>query len=189
VTGSYRHEELPDLLAAARPHLIWFPALWPETYSYTLSAAMLSGAPIVAPNLGAFAERLSNRSWSWICPWDQSAADWSDLFVGLREAHFATGVPPPLALRAMTEGSVDWIPAYVNEGKRRSEASIHEHVILRLADAHTTPRLSMARHLWVNARHALLAAGLTVRSLPFLAGLMRRIPLSWQYRVRHWLVK
>jgi O-antigen biosynthesis protein len=188
-TGSYRHEELPDLLAAARPHLIWFPALWPETYSYTLSAAILSGAPIVAPNLGAFAERLSNRSWSWICPWDQSAAEWTDLFVGLREAHFATGVPPPLASRAMTEGSVDWIPAYVNEGTRRSEASIHEHVILHLAEAHTAPRLSMARRLWVNARHALLAAGLTVRSLPILAGLMRRIPLSWQYRVRHWLVK
>lgn len=39
-----------------------FPAQWPETYSYTLSHALASGLPIIAPNLGAFPERLSGRA-------------------------------------------------------------------------------------------------------------------------------
>ncbi|RMD68224.1 MAG: glycosyltransferase, partial [Gammaproteobacteria bacterium] len=57
--GDYRDADLPVLVGLARPDAFLFPALGPETYSYTLSAAMETGLPIVAPPLGAFAERLS----------------------------------------------------------------------------------------------------------------------------------
>src|SRR2546427_7883740 len=40
-----------------QPDLAWFPAQWPETYSYTLSACLAAGLPIVAPEIGAFPER------------------------------------------------------------------------------------------------------------------------------------
>jgi hypothetical protein len=39
MTGQYAESELPALLAKVRPHVVWFPAQWPETYSYTLTAA------------------------------------------------------------------------------------------------------------------------------------------------------
>ena len=39
---------------------IIFTARWPETFSYTLSTAIESELPIIAPNIGAFPERLSN---------------------------------------------------------------------------------------------------------------------------------
>ena len=37
-----------------------FPAQWPETYSYTLTAAINAGLPIVATRIGAFTERLAD---------------------------------------------------------------------------------------------------------------------------------
>jgi GT2 family glycosyltransferase/glycosyltransferase involved in cell wall biosynthesis len=60
-TGSYEAAELPDLIARVDPDVIWFPASWPETWSYTLTAAILSGRPIVASDIGAFRLRLAGH--------------------------------------------------------------------------------------------------------------------------------
>ena len=61
-TGPYKVENLSALIEQHAVDLILFPAQWPETYSYTLSHALASGLPIIAPNLGAFPERLSGRA-------------------------------------------------------------------------------------------------------------------------------
>lgn len=61
VTGPYRSIELPSILEKHGCDAIFFPARWPETYSYTLSSALESGLPIIAPALGTFPERLSGR--------------------------------------------------------------------------------------------------------------------------------
>lgn len=60
-TGPYAAEELPDLIARVDPEVIWFPAGWPETWSYTLTQAILSGRPILAADIGAFSERLAGH--------------------------------------------------------------------------------------------------------------------------------
>ncbi|KWK52852.1 hypothetical protein WT81_13640 [Burkholderia stagnalis] len=60
-TGPYESHRLCELIDSESCDLIAFPALWPETYSYTLSAALASGLPIVAPSIGAFPERLAGR--------------------------------------------------------------------------------------------------------------------------------
>lgn len=70
IRGEYSESELPALIAQEAPDLIWFPAVWPETYSYTLSAAIDAGARIVAPNLGAFPERLADYPAATIVPWN-----------------------------------------------------------------------------------------------------------------------
>jgi len=62
ITGSYDEGELPGLLAGngGEPyHLAFLPAVWPETYSYTLSEAVLAGLYPVAFDLGAPAERMA----------------------------------------------------------------------------------------------------------------------------------
>ncbi len=61
-TGPYSSGELVDLIRRHELDIIFFPAQWPETYSYTLSYALDSGLPIIAPDIGAFPERLSGRS-------------------------------------------------------------------------------------------------------------------------------
>ncbi|MFA6285814.1 MAG: class I SAM-dependent methyltransferase [Opitutaceae bacterium] len=59
ITGRYKPGELAHLIAQHNLNIILFPARWPETYSYTLSYALASGLPIIAPALGAFPERLA----------------------------------------------------------------------------------------------------------------------------------
>ncbi len=58
VTGAYRAGQLDRLIAMAAPHVILFPAIWPETWSFVLTEALRSGLPIVAFDLGAPAARL-----------------------------------------------------------------------------------------------------------------------------------
>ena len=97
VHGAYADNDMPRLLERLRPDIVWFPARWPETYSYTLSACLLAGVPIMAPDLGAFPERLSQRKWTWIKPWNTSPKAWADIFEELRRCYFVTGQEPPVA--------------------------------------------------------------------------------------------
>ena len=76
VTGAYEEADLAGLIAAVAPDLIWFPAVWPETFSYTLSAALQSGLPILATDIGAFTERLDGRPLTWLKPVATSPAQW-----------------------------------------------------------------------------------------------------------------
>ncbi|MBS0292864.1 MAG: glycosyltransferase [Proteobacteria bacterium] len=94
VHGAYDDADLPQLLQRLQPDLVWFPARWPETYSYTLSACLQAGLPILATDLGAFPERLAGRAWTWVRPWDAPPGDWLSLMLQLREQHFITGKPP-----------------------------------------------------------------------------------------------
>ena len=86
ISGKYVDADLPDLLAQTKPHVAWFPAPWPETYSYTLSAAIAAGLPIVASNIGAMPERLSGRPWTWLRDPKSSTEDWIDVFADVRSA-------------------------------------------------------------------------------------------------------
>ena len=93
-TGRYEPRELPRLIARARPHAIWFPAQWPETYSYTLSAAIRSGLPILATDIGAFTERLAGRPQTWLAAASAPAAAWLEVIDRVRD-EVSRGGPPP----------------------------------------------------------------------------------------------
>ena len=58
VTGRYVDADAERVLAKLQPHVVWLPSTWPETYSYTLSLALVGGYPVVAFDLGANASRL-----------------------------------------------------------------------------------------------------------------------------------
>jgi len=60
ITGSYKPAQLPALIDAHAVDVFLFPALCPETYSYTLSYALASHRPIMASRIGCFPERLAN---------------------------------------------------------------------------------------------------------------------------------
>ena len=84
MTGRYDDADLAGLIASAAPHVIWFPAVWPETYSYTLSAAIDAGIPIAATRIGAHAERLVGRPLTVLADIDTSPTAWIEIFEGLR---------------------------------------------------------------------------------------------------------
>ena len=84
--GSDQEDEPAELIETINPHVIWFPAVWPETWSYTLSAAIASGRPIVATRIGAFAERLKGRPWTWLVDTGSPIAAWLAAFEEVRSA-------------------------------------------------------------------------------------------------------
>lgn len=105
-TGRYRETDLPALITQAGVHAIWFPAVCPETYSYTLSAAIAAELPIVAPPLGAFAERLAGRPLTWIAEATTDGPTWARLFSRIREQLTACGLHPLTGDRAVSPRDV-----------------------------------------------------------------------------------
>ncbi len=86
-SGPYDDDELPSLIARERPDLVFFPAQWPETYSYTLSVAMRTALPIIAPRLGAFSERLAEYPQARLLNWDTPPEGWNNLLMSFWRGH------------------------------------------------------------------------------------------------------
>ena len=82
--GRYEEADLSRLIQKEGLHLAWFPAIWPETYSYTLSAAIEAALPIVAPKVGAFPERLHGRPLTWVVESYQKPDEWLKVFEKVR---------------------------------------------------------------------------------------------------------
>lgn len=59
MSGAYEEGELEGMVRASDIDALWFPAVWPETYSYTLSAALSVEQPSICFDFGAIAERLA----------------------------------------------------------------------------------------------------------------------------------
>ena len=190
VHGPYAEADLPRLLAWLKPDLAWFPALWPETYSYTLSACLLAGLPVIAPNIGAFPERLSGRQWSWVRPWDSTPVQWLEFFGEVWEQHFATGRPPKpyWALAAANDdarlGSWSYATDYLNGVE---SAATSEPLDAAFLAAHGTSRGEGMHRQQLRLKAIALTALVRLRSAPPLRRFARAIPPRWQTRVKTWL--
>ena len=92
ITGRYEDGDLATLIDKIDPHLIWFPAAWPETFSYTLSAALNAGVPVAASRIGSFVERLDGRPMTWLVDVATPPAAWIALFGEIRK-QLAQGRP------------------------------------------------------------------------------------------------
>ena len=95
-TGPYKVQDLPELIAQHGVSMILFPAQWPETYSYTLSHALDSGLPIIAPDIGAFPERLSGRANTLLFNHLQSPAELHAQIASFIHALGTNGVTTPV---------------------------------------------------------------------------------------------
>lgn len=78
VTGSYRDEKLDELLALERADAVLFLSQVPESYSYTLTVALRSGLPVLAPDFGAFPERLRAQRQATLFAWNAQPATIND---------------------------------------------------------------------------------------------------------------
>ncbi len=103
VTGPYDKDGLSGWLDKIAPHLVWFPAAWPETFSYTLSAAIDAGIPIAATRIGAHTERLEGRPSTWLADVATSPSGWTDLFEEIRSCLTAGGDDAAITARPEVE--------------------------------------------------------------------------------------
>lgn len=187
VHGAYKDEDLPGLLEWLKPDLIWFPAQWPETYSYTLSAALVAGLPVVVPDLGAFAERVAGRPWSWVCHWGEDSKGWIDAFTAMHANHFVTGSAPSLQ-----DAQPQATPPTRAEGWSYRSQYLDGLTVTPPAEMPLPDHIALQAYL---PQPTLAEAGkggalntiIYLRSLPVLRDVARRIPMRWQRRVKAWL--
>jgi GT2 family glycosyltransferase/glycosyltransferase involved in cell wall biosynthesis len=157
--GPYANAEAWGLIEEIAPDVVWFPAQWPETYSYTLSLALHLGLPVVVPDIGAFVERVSGRALSTIMPWDTSTLQWGDLW-----QRFARGERPgtaPESPVANPDASF-YAGAYLAPVAPRQGAFAPGRIAALAGNLHAgTPRLSRSERLlgliWRISRHPLVA--------------------------------
>lgn len=190
ILGEYSDDRLAELIQEHDPHLIWFPALWPETYSYTLSMALRLGVPIVAPLLGAFPERLAGRPLSWLVPWDWSAEAFNDFFLQLKSGPF----------QGRAYSGIHAAGDFVSQGKisnfeyrfdylgrlpaRGHEPAMAQELLQALMLRHLAPNQNLASGIRSRALRILAR----LRASPWLSPLVKRIPAAWQTRVKDYLL-
>lgn len=68
ITGRYKPEELPKLLAHYETAVTFFPSIWPETYLLTVAEAQNAGYPAIVFDLGAPAARIKANGGGWVVP-------------------------------------------------------------------------------------------------------------------------
>lgn len=65
-TGYYMPEDLPNLLREHEIDVIGILSIWPETYSYTLTEAILNGVPVIVTDIGALGRRTKELNCGWL---------------------------------------------------------------------------------------------------------------------------
>jgi GT2 family glycosyltransferase/glycosyltransferase involved in cell wall biosynthesis len=91
VTGDYGPGDLQRLIDEAMPHVVLFPQRWPETYSFTLSEALQTGYPILAPDIGAFTERVTGLACCWLYPLETAPQQLVAKLVSIQRNYFTVG--------------------------------------------------------------------------------------------------
>jgi glycosyltransferase involved in cell wall biosynthesis len=122
--GAYRRRELAGRLVGAGCHVVLLPSVGAETFSLTLSEAVAAGLPVLASDLGAPADRVSEGGLGW-------------LFDPFTPEDFAAKVRNLAGRR----DEVDRVAAHVRRLARRSEEDMaRDHTALWTELAARPPR-------------------------------------------------
>jgi glycosyltransferase involved in cell wall biosynthesis len=73
LAGPYESCDLKRHLAAFHPHFVFFPAVWPETWCFTLSEVWACGYPALSFDIGAIAERIRDSRAGAVLPFGLTA--------------------------------------------------------------------------------------------------------------------
>lgn len=189
VHGRYDDHDLDKILQWLQPNLVWFPALWPETYSYTLSACLECGLPVVAPNLGAFAERLQGRSWSWVVDWKKDPAEWLTFFESIRKQNFCASISPE-PVEAVNfnssgiESMFDYRQTYLASLPRPSKVAPEQlRRLQQEMEHHPSRRKPTSQRL----KASTLQLVIFLRSSALMSPMAKWVPTHLQRRLKSWL--
>lgn len=73
--GSYQPDDLQMLLEMHNIDMIGILSIWPETYSYTLSEAIIGEKPVIVINIGALGERLERYQCGYSVSLEQASEE------------------------------------------------------------------------------------------------------------------
>jgi GT2 family glycosyltransferase len=180
--GPYQNNEVYALMERIEPDIVWYPALWPETYSYTLSLALHCGLPVVVPNIGAFPERVARRSHSAVVPWNLSLVEWQAFW---REV-LSGGAVPAKYLNAGEQGfdqtaNNDFYDSSYLQAVAVREGSLERETLDSLADNYYLLRAGLShserllRGIWRLSRSPFVAKCVALVPLRLKQSFKRRL--------------
>lgn len=195
VHGEYDEADLPALLQRLAPDVAWFPALWPETYSYTLSAVLQADLPVVVPNLGAFPERIADRPWSWVQDWSNSPEQWVDFFAHIHHQITTPGAEVPRApslaapLQTLRDKQGTW--DYASDYLALKPVLPDQGEVSAVSKAQQVARFFAAARATASPPPAqgsrLYRMALRLQRVPMLGPFVRSVPSGWRYRIKRLL--
>jgi len=194
VHGAYEESELDTLIDWLRPDLVWFPAQCPETYSFTLTSALKSGLPIMAPDIGAFPERLQHRNWTWLFRWDAGPDLTVSRLLDLRRRYFVGDALPdvrPLSAESKVtmfdrfDYRKDYLVDAATSTSLGERAFNGDFVGIACAIAGKSGHDKALRPY----AGRLLSLVVWLRGRPWMSGLVRLIPYHLQRNVKSWLLR
>ena len=182
--GAYDEAEVARRIAAINPHVAWFPALWPETWSYTLSACLDQSLPIASSELGAFPERLAGKK-ARIRPWNSSAQDWLDCLLELandtqasaNEGGAVAAALPPLGA-AMPFCYAAAYARPIGPARPGNRAALWTACVAHVGVK--PPGLAL--------RQLAFRVLIRLRSTPILSAVAGRVPSHWQTMIKCWVL-
>lgn len=71
--GAYNRDDLPELMKKYDIDLVCILPIWPETFCYTISEAILCGVPVLVTDIGALGERVRRMDCGWVADCRSSA--------------------------------------------------------------------------------------------------------------------
>lgn len=184
--GPYEDERVDALLEEHKPHLIWFPVQWHETYCYALSAALRAGVPVLATDLGSFPERLAGRPMSFIKPWQTTPIEWNDCLLQIRDwilSNQSLAAADRVWHQQAPEARVFlYSRDYLVGGERKvTRAALPDLAQVR-AWAYPHP----AGSLPLSVREQVLRMLLRIREWPGVHCVLRWVPFEWQRNIKRW---
>ena len=129
MSGGYQDADLAELIAFERPDVAFFPSQIPESFSYTLTAALDAGLPVVASKLGAFTERLLNLPSAMLLDRSAAASQWCDAITTLAASERALNAPTSHAASPASDSGFD-----------RYLSAIHSTRVTSALRSHHSPR-------------------------------------------------
>jgi glycosyltransferase involved in cell wall biosynthesis len=190
--GPYRNSEVYQLVEQIDPDLVWYPALWPETYSYTLSIALHCGLPVVAPDIGAFPERLAGRPLSAIVPWNTAVAEWLAFWSGVIAGRCLPPAADPgpgqggeaeIDLDFYASGYLQAVPPRGGELGAATLDSLAGNYYLQRSGLSTSEKL--LRGIWRLSRTPLVAGCVALIPFRLKQGLKRRLSSRPMHDIVH----
>lgn len=179
VHGAYEDSQLDAKLASIDPHLVWFPCQWPETYSYTLSACLRTGRPVLAPALGAFIERLEGRPSSWLQVFPCTPKQWLEKIVEIQGAAFGAAGTADWEQQPLPQAPLTYRDNYVAQQQLPVLGS--PKTLLDLLRQLPPADYFSAGH---SRREKLLRLLLRLRQAPLMRTCIRLVPFSFQRRIK-----
>ncbi len=82
-TGYYAPEDLPVLLKEHEIDIIGILSVWPETYSYTVTEAILNRIPVIVTDIGALGRRVKEMNCGWTVSLDRMKEEFLQVVRGI----------------------------------------------------------------------------------------------------------